>query len=473
MKETGQSASHHNQRSEACFGCKSLPERKRKKKLRTDGLPFRDELSPVLAPLVARFHPDVRVRFYSPEVIVFALLAAVNSRDNTLRGAVVRNNADRMQRGDAPASTGTSAFSEARSKLNPLVLIGAAKDVAARVCAKAPGGDIWRGMAPYVIDGTTLTAADTAENQRRFPQATTQAEGVGYPIMRVVVIQSLATGMIGDLALAPYAGKGTGEMALAREVMPTIPENSLLMGDRYFPSFFFLADLRRRGIHGIFPMHAARKVDFRKGKWLTYGDHAVVWQKPARPEWMSEDEYAGYPSALDMREMEVREKGNGRERLVLVTTLLDADAFPKADVARMYRQRWRVEVALRDMKDTFGLDHINANTPEMIEKIIWAHALAYNVLRWHMLNACSLYEVEPEQVSVKTAAMILAANATLILAASPDGRPRLFACLYKQMVQAVVGRRPGREEPRAIKRRPKSRALLKEPRKLWHERRTA
>jgi Transposase DDE domain len=255
--------------------------------------------------------------------------------------------------------------------------------------------------------------------------------------------------------------------------MPSIPDNSLLLGDRYFPSFFFLADLRRRGIHGVFPAHAARNVDFRKGKWLSYGDHAVTWEKPPRPEWMSKEEYAGYPSTLDMREMEVREKGNGRERLVLVTTLLDAAAFPKADVAKMYRQRWKIEVALRDVKDTFGLDHINANTPAMIEKIIWAHALAYNLLRWHMLNACSLYEVEPEHVSVKTAARIVTANASHILSSTPEDRPRLFSSLYKQMVQAVVGRRPGREEPRAIKRRPKPRALLKESRKSWHERRKA
>lgn len=401
------------------------------------------------------------------------MLAAVNSRDDTLRGAVVRNNADRLQGGKVPASTSTSAFSEARSKLNPQVLIRATKEVAARGGAQVPGGDLWKGMAPYVIDGTTLTALDTAENQSMFPQQATQAEGVGFPIMRVVTVQSLATGMICDLAIAPYAGKGTGEMALAREVMPSIPDNSLLLGDKYFPSFFFLADLRRRGIHGVFPAHAARNVDFRKGKWLSYGDHAVTWEKPPRPEWMSKEEYAGYPSTLEMREMEVREKGNGRERLVLVTTLIDANAFPKADVAKMYRHRWKIEVALRDLKDTFGLDHINANTPAMIEKIIWAHALAYNLLRWHMLNACSLYEVEPEHVSVKTAARIISANASLILGTTAENRPRLFSFIYKQMVQAVVGRRPGREEPRAIKRRPKPRALLKESRKSWHERRKA
>ena len=318
-----------------------------------------------------------------------------------------------------------------------------------------------------------MTAADTAENQRRFPQPVTQAEGVGFPIMRVVVVQSLATGMICDLALAPYAGKGTGEMALARELMPSIPDNALLLGDRYFPSYFFLSDLRKRGIHGIFPMHAGRNVDFRVGQSLDYRDNRVVWDKPPRPAWMSQDEYDDHPSTIAVRQIQVHEKGNGRKRLVLVTTLLEDKTFPKSAVAKMYRQRWRFEVALRDMKDTFDLDHINANTPGMVEKIIWAHALAYNMLLWHMLNACRLYEVELEHVSVKTAATILTVNAIPILAATPEERPKLFSSLYKQMVQAVVGKRFGRQEPRAIKRRPKPRKLLKEPRKSWHERRTA
>ena len=462
-----------HKRSEACFACKSLPARRRKKKLRAEGFPFRDELLPVLAPLVAEFHPDARDRIYPPEVVACAMVSGVLSRDDTQRAAVARNNADRMQRGLEPASLGTAAFSEARSKLAPEVLIGTARTIAERVGGKLPGGDMWKGMKPFVIDGTTLTASDTIENQRRFPQSATQAEGVGFPILRVVVVQSLATGMIRDLAIAPFTGKGTGEMALAREVMPSIPENALLLGDRYFPSFFLLADLIRRGIHGVFPMHAARDVDFRVGKWLSMRDHLVAWDKPPRPAWMTKQEYAKYPDSIEMREIEVHEKRAGRERLVLVTTLLDAKAHPKADVARMYRKRWKIEIALRDNKDTFGLDRINANTPAMIEKIIWAHVLAYNVLLWHMLNACSLFDVELENVSVTAAATVLTVSTPLILAASPEDRPRLFSFLYLQIVQVPVGKRPGREEPRAIKRRPKPRKLLKESRKAWHQRRSA
>jgi hypothetical protein len=447
--------------------------KRRKKKLRTTGFPFRDELAPVLGPLIARFHPNVRERVYPPESVIMCMVSAVLSRDDTLRSAVARNNADRLQRGLEPASLGTAAFSEARSKLAPEVLVEAAKAVAERVSARAPGGELWKGMAPYVIDGTTISASDTVENQRRFPQHAAQAEGVGNPILRVVVLQSLATGMIRDLAVAPFAGKGTGEMALAREVTPSIPDGAILLGDRYFPSFFFLSDLMRREIHGIFPMHAAREVDFRVGKWLSMRDHIVSWEKPPRPAWMRKEDYLNYPDSIALREFEVHEKSNGRERLVLVTTLLDAKVHPKADVAKMYRQRWKIEIVLRDNKDTFGLDRIAANTPSMIEKIIWAHVLAYNVLRWHMLNACKLFDLEHENVSVQAAATVLTVNASLILAASAEDLPRIFSFLYKQIVQAPVGKRPGREEPRAIKRRPKPRPLLKESRNVWHARRRA
>jgi|GEM_PF-6326166 len=258
-------------------------------------------------------------------------------------------------------------------------------------------------------------------------------------------------------------------MALAREVMPSIPENALVLGDRYFPSFFFLAELRRRGIHGIFPGHAARDVDFRRGKWLSYGDHAVVWEKLPQPVWMPKKEHEAYPGTIEMGEIEVHEKRNDRQRLVLVTALVDDKSFSKTHISRMYRKRWRIEIALRDNKNTFGLDRINAKTPAMIEKVIWTHALAYNMLHWYMLNACILYEVEVEHVSVKGAATILTVNAALILAANPDDLPRFFSLIYKQIVEVPLGKRSDTEEPRAIKRRPKARALLKESKKSWHE----
>ena len=444
-----------------------------KKKLAAEGFPFRDELAPVLEPLITEFHGESRNRIYPPEVVAFTMIASVFSRDDTLRSAVARNNASRAAMGLPPASMSTAAISEARSRLHPEVLVRATRALSARLGLAAPDADLWGGMMPYVIDGTTLTAADSAANQAAFPQLASQITGVGMPIMRVVVIQSLTTGMICDLATAPFAGKGTGEMALAREVVSAIKSDAILLGDCYFPSFFFLADLRRRGIHGVFPMHAARDVDFRRGEQIGSLDHVVAWKKPQRPAWMTPEEYAEYPDEITLRELEVHEKKRGRERLVIVTTLTDSASFPKNVVGRMYRKRWNIELALRDLKDTFGLNHINANTPEMIAKIIWAHALAYNVLRWHMLNACQLYETNMENVSVTAATVVFTANALLILASTPAQRPALFASIYFQLVQVPVGLRPGRTEPRAIKRRPKPRLRLQEPRSAWQARQSA
>ena len=130
-------------------------------------------------------------------------------------------------------------------------------------------------------------------------------------------------------------------------------------------------------------------------------------------------------------------------------------------------------MALKDLKDTFKMFHINAKTPEMVEKIIWAHILAYNILRWHILNAATLYGSHIDNVSVKTAARILIANKIAILSSQQSNRPALFAALYEQMVCVPVGNRPGRSEPRAVKRRPKPFPRLHGKRSDWHKRLTA
>lgn len=402
-----------------------------------------------------------------------ALVAAVLARDHTLRSGVARNNADRATRGQPPSSLNTAAFCDARTRLDADLLRNATVEFAVQTGHQVQKSTFWGGMMPYVIDGTTLTANDTDDNQAAFPQHSAQSKGVGFPIMRVVVIQALSTGMVCDLAMAAFKGKGTGEMALAREVIPTLEGDVLLLGDRYFPSFFFMADLIQRGWNGIFPTHAAREADFRRGQWLGYRDHIVSWERPVRPDWMSTAEYEAYPTSLRLRETEVREKKSGNERIVLVTTLLDEAEFSTSRLAGMYKKRWKVEVALRDLKGTFGLDHVAANTPDMVRKIVWAHMLAYNVLRWHMLNASSLFETNLENVSVTAAATVMTANAVSILKAEKNSLPALFASLYGQIVQVPVGMRPGRVEPRAIKKRPKPRRFLMEKRSHWHARQSA
>lgn len=396
------------------------------------------------------------------------MVGSVLSGDDCLQNTVIRLNQERIIGGLPPASVSTAALAKARTRLAPDVLVEASKTFARQTLQQAPKDAFWKGLVPFAIDGSTLTANDTRANQKAFPQHANQAEGIGFPLMRMVLLQCLSTGMVHDVAYGPSKGKETGEMALAREVLPNLPDGALLMGDCYFPSFFIMANLMSRGIAGLFPMHFARDVDFRRGKQLHYRDHLVEWTKPPRPSWMTKKEFASYPESLTLRETDLSWKLGKGGSFIVVTTLLDDKEFPRSVLEKFYKKRWKIEVALRDLKDTFGLHHIAAQSPEMIHKVIWAHLLAYNILRWHMLNAASLYGVPSEEVSVQTSARVITHAASTILATPATGRPKLFAALYLQMVQIRVGLRPNRIEPRAVKKRPKPRELLKISRKAWH-----
>lgn len=436
----------------------------------TDGFSVRDQLGPILGSLITEFQGDCRERIYMPEVVVFSLVIGILACDSTLTAAVVRNNADRLLQGLEPASTNTGPYCDARSRLDPQILIQASKQMAQNMEVNAPLDPFWDGFLPYAIDGTTLTTQDTNANQMAFPQHGNQQEGSGFPLIRLVLLQSLLTGGVSNLAYGKFQGKETGEMALSRLILGSLGKNALLLGDRYFPSYFTMADLIKRGLHGLFQSHAARDVDFRRGKQLGVLDHIVEWDKPQRPAWMTQEQYELYPEKITLREAEItRECGSG-ERMIVVTNLLDAAKFTKSKLCKYYKKRWKIEVALKDLKDTFQMSHINAKTPEMVEKIIWAHILAYNILRWHMLNAATFYGSHIENISVKTAGRILVANKIAIMNSQPSNRPALFAALYEQMVGVPVGNRPGRSEPRVVKRRPKPFPRLHGKRSDWHKR---
>ena len=427
-----------------------------------------------MGPLIAEFQNDSRERIYTPDVVVFSLVTGVLGCDTTLNGAVIRNNADRILQGLDVVSANTGPFSDARKRLAPEILIQASKQIAADMNTNVPADPFWEGFTPYAIDGTTLTTDDTQANQIAFPQHGNQAEGSGFPLLRLVLLQCLLTGCVIDLAYGKFQGKETGEMALTRQILASLTENTLLLGDRYFPSYFLMAELIQLGLHGLFQSHAARNVDFRRGRQLGGGlDHIVEWFKPQRPTWMTKEQYDLYQEKITLREVEISKKRGSKGRIIIVTTLLNASKFPKSKLSKFYKKRWKIEVALKDLKDTFKMSHINAKTPEMVEKIIWAHILAYNILRWHMLNAAIIYESHIENISIKTAARVLVTNKTAILTSQPFSRPDLFAALYKQMITVPVGNRPGRSEPRAVKRRPKPYPRLQGRRSDWKQRATA
>lgn len=399
------------------------------------------------------------------------MVASILSRDDSLNSAVIRNNKDRVQQGLDPASMNTSAYSDARGRLELGVVLQAAAQIAYETDLRLTLDEFWGILIPFIIDGSTATANDTPANQEVFPQHGMQQEGIGFPILRLEILQSLKSGMIRGAAFGSYKGKETGEMALARQLFPVLEKNSLLIGDRYFPSYFVMAELIKRGAHGVFQSHAARDLDFRHGQQLDTLDHIVEWIKPQKPSWMTQEEYDHYEQKISVREVDISTEINKGERFVIVTTLMDNNNFSKLKLSEIYKHRWKIESALKDIKDTFNMGHIDAKSPEMIEKVFWAHLLSYNILRWHILNAAVLYETTIDKVSVKTASTIMTENGGLILSTPKEGLPKLFADLYYQMTQVPVGMRPGRAEPRVVKKRPKPFPRMQEKRSDWHAKR--
>lgn len=240
-----------------------------------------------------------------------------------------------------------------------------------------------------MVDGSTVSMPDTPENQRAFPQANTQKPGLGFPVARLVAIISLATGVVRDLALGPYKGKKTGETALVRALLDGLEPGEIMLGDRYFASYFMIAALRERGVDCLFRMHQRRKFDFHRGRRLGSEDHVVTWTKPARPEWMNEETYAQVPDELEIRELrfKVNRPGFRVNELVLVTTMIDGMQSTKEDLANLFLERWNIELDLRSIKDVLQMDVLRCMTPEMVEKEVWMHLLAYNLIRGVMAEA--------------------------------------------------------------------------------------
>jgi hypothetical protein len=249
-------------------------------------------------------------------------------------------------------------------------------------------------------------------------------------------------------------------------VHSNLQPGDLLLADRYYGSYWELALARRRGADLISRLHQRRRADFRRGQRLGPEDHVVFWRKPPRPEWMDEATYAALPAELAVREVRVRVPYPGfRTRvLVVVTTVLDPQELPGAEVAVLYRARWLAELDLRALKQTLQMDILRGQTPEMVQKEIWAHLLAYNLLRGRMAEAALSAGLVPLEVSFKGALQTVQAFAAVLWTASAEELEELSQRLRAAIAQHRVGDRPNRCEPRACKRRPKEYPRLNEPR---------
>ncbi|OGB77087.1 MAG: transposase, partial [Burkholderiales bacterium RIFOXYC12_FULL_60_6] len=351
--------------------------------------------SPELLETTEALLPQHRERLYPPTVALSMFMRQVLEADSSCQKAVNGWAVQRVANGLRPCSVRTGGYCRARQRLPQEMVSTLARETGRLLREKALKQWLWRGRTVKLVDGTGISMPDTPENQERYPQPSTQAPGVGFPLARLVMVICLATGAALDMAVGPHSGKGTGELGLVRALLEGFSPGDVMLADALYCNYFLIATLMAAGVDVLFEQNGSRITDFRRGQSLGTRDHLVRWPKPAaRPEWMTPEQYAHFPDELTVREVKVAHQ-------VLVTTMLDHRKVSKDDLSALYAQRWNVELDLRNLKTTTGMDVLSCQTPQMNEKQLWVHLLAYNVIRLLMAQAACNAGVDPRDLSFK------------------------------------------------------------------------
>lgn len=408
-----------------------------------------------------------RDRIYNVRRTFFGFLYQVLHPDCSCRQVVRQIQALFALHNGGRVDQGTSAYCQARDRL-PLDILPRLRYAAAAQAEKAR--HLWHGLCVKVIDGTSTSLPDTPKNQRAYPQPGGQQPGCGFPLMKLVGVFSLATGALLDYA---KGNQHQHELTLLQKLLDQFKTGDLALADRGFSSYTLIGWLWRRGVHSLFRLHQARASDLRKGKRLGKNDRLFVWRKPwQRPRYLPKAVWHLMPKQLSVRVVRfVLEVPGFRARSVtLVTTLLDPKAYPAEELARLYARRWRIELWFRDLKTSMGMEALRCKSPKLVHKELEMFFIAYNLIRGLMAEAGALYDVPMERLSFKgTVDSVRQFSIAIAQARSRKKQQQLLAQLLEIIARDQVPDRPGRREPRAVKRRPKPYQLLNRPRHLMKE----
>lgn len=369
-----------------------------------------------------------------------------------------------------PVDEGDSAYVQARQRLPRERLEKALLATAQAADRRAgPGGQL-QGRPVIAVDGSTTQLADTAQNQKRYPQPSTQKRGCGFPVMKLAVLFSLASGAV----LRVLTGSlHQHDLRLLRGLWDQLKRGDILLGDRAYGEYTTLAGLPRQGVDVVARLHQRRQVDFRKARRLGKNDGLFTWTRGyQQSEILSAHEWALLPDQITVRIIRFTAsiRGFRSRRITLVTTLLDAQRCPAQQLIDLYARRWRLELGLRDLKTTMGMEQLRCKSPDMAEKELLAYLVAHNLIRCVMAEAGARHAVDLERVSFKGSVDALRQYSEAIgKARNRNTRRQLWEDLLLNLARDRVRLRPNRTEPRAVKRRPKPYPLLNKPRHQFRE----
>ncbi len=406
--------------------------------------------------------------FWNTGLTLWSFIGQVlqDGKGSSCNAAVTNATRYMLEDGMQPPSPDSGEYCRARHKLNAKVLRQLVCEIAEKMSLSNSDHWLWQGKDVKLVDGFTFTMPDTPENQEEFPQLSSQTPGVGFPIARACAVLSLANACIDDVAIGPYAGKETGETALLRKVLDSFKPGDVMLADRYFCSFFMLAILKLRGVDVCMRLHQLRKVDHSKVKWVGNNDYIDTWHRPPKAGWMSQELYDSIPEQMEIRVVTFNAKtDNQTEPLNVVTTLLDHEKYPANEIGKLYGYRWHAELDIFSIKQSLNLDHLRCKSPDMILREFWTTLFAYNIVRLVCAQAASVYDKLPRQMSFTIACNTLLSQ--WMFPPKESIRAELGQHNLFQISCNEVGNRPGRIEPRVLKRRPKPYSLMTKPRSQY------
>lgn len=413
-----------------------------------------------------------RVRVYPQEVTFWAFLTQVLSEDGSCAYAVAQVQEWMRSRNLPVPSAETGSYVAARQALPEAMINSIHAEVFTKLEQNLSREKLWRGHAVKALDATSAQMPDTPQNQKLYPQPSGQAKGCGFPVVQLVGLIDLGHGGFQDFVTSPLT---TSEMRCLEHLEKHLVEGDVLVGDRLYSSYEVLARLQERGVEFIGRNHQARKLDFRRGRKLGPNERLQVWRKPPKSAWcqLSKEQWESLPAELEVRI--IRTKGPDREgkrrTRYVITTLSDPVKYPAAEVASLYVHRWDIELRFRDIKTTMGMELLRTKTPQMVLKEIRMHIIAYNVVRLLMLKAAAIHQCSHRRIGFKGVLQVLDACRSGFerVAQKPRLLERERDNLLSRIAERLLVERPGRNEPRKKKRRPKSYGWLQRPRHSYFE----
>jgi hypothetical protein len=400
---------------------------------------------------------SVRRRKLPAQLVVWLVIAMALFRDSAIHTVVQHlrlvlpgGKKGKAQKGRTVAS---SAVSESRERLGeePVRAIFLRTGQAwAEPAAKA---DSWRGLSLWGVDGTTLNVDDTEDNVKAFGRPGTSRGQSGYPQVRLVALMALRAHLLRAAAFGPCKGKQTGEQALAQQLWGALPDDSLTIMDRNFVNYGLFYRLTHDEHGTQLPRHYLVRAKSNL-KWKTLavlgpGDELIELKISSQ----ARKKDPGLPRRIRARAVRYQIKGYGPR--TLLTSLIDPDAFPAEEIARLYHERWETELGYKELKVDMlrRKEALRSRKPDGVRQEIWGIVLAYNLVRRKMLDVADRLDVPPTRISFKNSLLVIPSFChSYAWVAAPGTLPKGLEQLDEMLsVLLLPERRSERRYPRHVK----------------------